>query len=395
MNTLSLLAPDFAPLDTIWRNALPFALWPVGSQSLLAHWLDEAVRLGVDEVQIYTADRPSELRHFLDAGNYWSKKISVTALKDDAAAPQDAVRMERLPSQPEPASKCDTPGALLSNWMEMQRFWLTHRSPEAVSIDVEQYPPGGWVGPQARIHPKAKLTPPFWIGARAQIGAGCEVGPNALVGPGSILDRDVQVDEAVVLPDTYLGQNTRLHRAVAQGGILVDIKRGCRVDIRESFIMAAVSTHRQSASLIERFTALASWLMLAPVAKFWPGQTWDTREIRDSKGDLVVLRTGQHGPLIVRRWPWMKEIFAGNLLWYGILPRQMADWEDLPPETAERLKSSPAGIFSWADLHGCHDPSAPDEWIHAAYQVLQKDDTVRQILRRNTLRLARITPTES
>ena len=90
----------------------------------------------------------------------------------------------------------------------------------------------------------------------------------------------------------------------------------------------------------------------------------------------------------------MREIFAGNLRWYGILPRGAGDWEHLPSETAERLKSSPADTFSWADLHGCHDPAAPDEWIHAAYQVLQKDDTVRKILWKNTLRLAALTPAE-
>jgi len=394
MKSLPLLAPDFAALDTIWRNALPFVLWPVGAQSLLAHWLDEAVRLGVDEVQIHTADRPSEIRHFLEAGNYWSKKISVLPLKDDAAAPSDAIRMDRLPAQPQPAQPCDSPNALLANWLEMQCFWLANRSAETVSIDVEQYPPGGWVGPQARIHPKAKLTPPFWIGARAQIGASCEIGPDALIGAGSILDCDVQVNEAVVLADTYLGQNTRLHQAVAQGGVLIDIKRACRVDIRESFILAPVSTHRQSASLFEKLAALGAWLALAPAATFWPGQAWDRREIRDSKGDIFTLTTGRRGPLIVRRWPWLKGIFAGHLRWYGILPRKAEDWEHLPSETAERLKSSPAGVFSWADLHGCHDPAAPDEWIHAAYQALQKDDTVRQVLRKNTLRLAWLTPGE-
>ena len=274
----------------------------------------------------------------------------------------------------------------------MHWFWLNHRSTDTASIDVEQVPHGGWVGPQARIHPNAKLTPPFLIGAKAEIGASCEIGPNAIVGAGSILDRDVQVAEAVVLPDTYLGQNTRLHRAVAQGGILVDVKRGCRVDIRESFIIAPVSTHRQSASILERLSALTMWIALAPMARLWPRQSWDRREICDSMGDLVTLETGRQGPLLIRRWPWLKQIAIGSFRWFGILPRQPEDWAHVPLETAERLKSSPVGVFSWADLHGCHDVSAPDEWIHAAYQALQKDDTARQILRRKLLSLARLTP---
>ncbi len=392
MKTLSLLAPDFAALDVIWRNAHPFVLWPVGSQSLLAHWMDEAVRLGVDEVQIYTADRPSDLRQFLEGGNYWSKKIAVIPLKEGAEPPEGTIRMDRLPAQPEPAPAYDSPTALLANWQEMQRHWLLKRSSESLSIDVEQVPGGGWVGALAQIHPKAKLTPPFWIGSRAQIGPSSEIGPNALIAEGCIIDSHVQVSESVILPNTYLGQNTRLHQAVAQGGILVDIKRACRVDIRESFIMAPVSTHRQAASILEKAAAFSCWLLLAPVAKCWRGQAWQEREIMDHKGEGLLLKTGQRGPLIIRRWPWLKSVFAGNLRWFGILPRGASDWEHLPPETAERLKASPAGIFSWADLHGCHDPTAPDEWIHAAYQVLQQDDTVKRVLRRKTVRLACLTP---
>ena len=392
MKTLSLFAPDFAALDVIWRNTHPFVLWPVGSQSLLAHWMDEAVRLGVDEVQIYTADRPSDLRHFLEEGNYWSKKTGITPLTEGAEPPEGTVRMDRLPGQPAPALEYDSPTALLANWQEMQRYWLLKRSSESLSIDVEQVPGGGWVGPLAQIHPRAKLTPPFWIGSRAQIGAHSEIGPNALIAEGCIVDSHVQVSESVILPDTYLGQNTRLHQAVAQGGILVDIKRACRLDIRESFILAPVSAHHQAASMPEKAAAFVCWLLLAPVAKGWKGQEWRTSEIMDHKGEVLSLKTGKSGPLIIRRWPWLKSVFSGNLRWFGILPRTASDWEHLPPETAERLKASPAGIFSWADLHGCHEPSAPDEWIHAAYQVLQKDDTVKRVLRRKAMRLAFLTP---
>ncbi len=60
----------------------------------------------------------------------------------------------------------------------------------------------------------------------------------------------------------------------------------------------------------------------------------------------------------------------------------------MPAETAQLLRGSPCGLFSWADLEGCHDAGAPDEWIHAAYQVIQKENTVPRTLRRNFLQLA-------
>ncbi|MEI8341349.1 MAG: hypothetical protein WCH43_07445 [Verrucomicrobiota bacterium] len=391
MKTLTLLAPDFSALDTIWRNPLPFALWPVGHQSLLAHWMDEAVRQGATEVRIFAADRPSEIRQHLDGGAYWSRKVEVVAIKQDNEAPAEAIPVIRLPEQPEPAAPFSTPGELLTHWLGIQRFWLSNRDSHSVAVDVETVP-DGWIGPLARVHPRATLKPPFWIGARAEIGGDCVIGPNALIGAECVLDGNAQVEDAVVMPGTFLGRNTRLHRAVAQGGILVDVQRGCRVDIRESFILGTVAQHRASTTPLEKMAALVLWVFLAPVAKFWPGQTWESREVTCSAGFPMTLATGTHGPLIVRRWPWLRSVTAGQLCWFGILPRTESDWQHLPSETAERLKSSPPGLFSWADLQGCHETSAPDEWIHAAYQVLQQDGTVRHLLRRSLMHLALTRP---
>jgi hypothetical protein len=391
LKTLTLLAPDYALLDSIWRNALPFVLWPVGSQSLLAHWMDEAVRTGMDQVTIHAADRPSEIRQHIEGGNYWSKKVTVLPLKNDADAPPEAIRMDRLPMQQAAALTLDSPVSLLKHWQGLQEAWLNNRAADTVSIDEERMP-GGWVGPLARVHPQAVLTPPFWIGGRAEIGAGSRIGPHAFIGAGSVVDRSVQVENAVVMPDTYLGQNTRLSNAIAQGGVLVDIQRACRVDIRENFIMAPVTAHRQTASISERIGAFLVWVFLAPVAALWPGQKWKSTLTIDNKGEISTIRTGCAGPLVVRRWPWLKEIFLGNMRWFGILPRAESDWEHLPAETAERLKSSPRGFFSLADLYGCHDPASPDEWIHAAYQVLQNDETARKLLGKKILHLATLNP---
>jgi hypothetical protein len=391
LKTLILHAPDLSEMDTIWRNPLPFALWPVGHQSLLAHWMDEAVRQGAEEVKIFAADRPSEIRQHLDGGAYWSRKVEVVAIMEDDEAPAEAIRVLRLPRQPEPASPVSTPEELLTHWMDVQRFWLSNRDSHSVAVDVETVP-AGWIGPQARVHPKATLRPPFWIGARAEIGAECVIGPDALVGAECVLDGNAQVEEAFVLPGTYLGRNTRLHLALAQGGILVDVKRGCRVDIRETFILGSVAHHRASTTVLEKAVALALFFGLAPIAKFWPGQTWEQREAMDSSGLPFYLTHGSRGPLIIRRWPWFEQIISGQLRWFGILPRSYDEWKRYPFETAQRLKCSPPGVFSWADLQGCHEISSPDEWIHAAYQVLQKDDTVRRLLRRNVVRMALTRP---
>ena len=153
MKTLSLLAPDFAALDSIWRNPLPFVLWPVGHQGLIDHWIDEAVHQGAEEIRIYAADRPAEIRRHLSAGGYWSQKVQVTAIRSEADAPSEAISMDRLPQQDRQKIRTLEPQSLLSGWLEMQRFWLTHRDPGPVSVDAE-VTPGGWLGPHVRRSPK-------------------------------------------------------------------------------------------------------------------------------------------------------------------------------------------------------------------------------------------------
>ena len=237
--TWQLLAPDWSKLDTIWQNPLPFVLWPIGSQPLLAHWLDEAVRRGFEEVELYVADRATEVKAFLRDTPYWPKKLKVISLRREADAPATAERMDGLPVGELCASLPCEPGELLSYWLELRNAWLAGRSPDEVTLETF-HPAGGWVGPHAKIHRSVRLRAPFWIGARAEIGANCEIGPNAFVGEHSILDENVEVVQACVLPDTYLGKNTRLFQSAAAGGTLIDFRRGCRVEIAERFILGPV-----------------------------------------------------------------------------------------------------------------------------------------------------------
>lgn len=391
MKTLSLLAPDFAAIDLVWRHPLPFVLWPVGHQPLIDHWIDESVRQGAVEIRIYAADRPAEIRYHLSAAGYWSRRAKVTAIRTEADAPSEAIPMDRLPQQDRQESRISEPQSLLSGWLEMQRFWLTHRTVAPVSVDTEVMP-DGWLGPHVRVHPRASLHSPFWIGSRTEIGAGCRVGPYAVVGEGSVLDHDVEIENAVALPGTYLGPHTRLNEAIAQGGVLVDIRRACRIDIDEDFILGTVGRHQRRTSAMGKLIALGLWVVLAPFAKFWPGQMWTPKKIINSHGLNLMLEGGSRGPLLLRRWPWLRQVALGNLCWFGILPRSGDEWACLSGETAERLRSSPPGVFSWADLQGCHNPSSPDEWVHAAYQVLQPDATVKHLLQRQILHLALLRP---
>ncbi|HEX4085835.1 MAG TPA: hypothetical protein VHY22_13060 [Chthoniobacteraceae bacterium] len=381
-----LVAPDFSALDTIWRNPLPFVLWPVGPQPLVGHWMDDAVRNGIDEVEVYVADRPAAVRLALEGGVYWSRPVKVIPIANESGAPADAERMDRLPGMPADLFGGDA-RALLERWFALQKGWLQSRGDEPVAID-SRHQSGGWIGPHASVHPRAVLRAPFWIGGSAKIGEGCQVGPNAIIGENSILGQNVEIEEGCVLPNTYLGHNTRLSRSLADGNAVVDWGRGCRVDIRERFILRPVVPQVRGVGLLQRAAAFVSYCLLAPFASLCNRMGWTSREVRTPGGDAVRLRTGLAGPLWARRWPWLLQIALGRFGWIGILPRREEDWESVPEEVLHQLRSSRFGMFSLADLHGCHDPADPEESIHAIYQALQADSRSRILVARNLWRIA-------
>jgi len=380
-----LLAPDWAALDTVWHSDVPFVLWPIGDQPLLAHWMDEAVRSDIELVELYVADRPAEVRAWLEEGAYWSRRIRLIPIRAEEQAPEDVVRTDHLPGLPAPLLP-DRAAALPGYWFELQKQWLGHRSLEAVTVD-RLHPSGGWIGPQARIHATARLTAPFWIGRRARIGPGCEVGPNALIAEGAILDRNVTVEQACVLPRTYLGRNTGLYQAAAAGSVLLDLRRGCRVDIAEPFILGPVAALARP-RFISRVLALLCWLLFCPFVRLFSRDGCEGRDIRCRGGEAIALCTGRTGPLWFRRVPWLRHIAAGRLCWIGILPRGINELAQVPEESARALQNAPAGLFSLADLHGCHDPADPEEWIHATYQASAAGANAGSVVFRNLWKIA-------
>jgi hypothetical protein len=232
--TLWLDAPDWSQLDDVVQRGEPWALWRVGFQSVLAHWMDEAVRRNVARVEIVSPDRPERLVESVKGGIYWSRDVTIQAIAP-ANAPAQRESLACLPHQPATALPT-TSGELLRHWFQVQMTWLQSRD-EKVSLD-RQLHPRVWVGPGVVIHPQARLTGPCWIGSRSQIGADSVIGPNAIIGTHAVIDRNASVTDAVVMPDTFIGSNLHLKQMIGDGEFLLDAHRDSRVQIVDRFMMA-------------------------------------------------------------------------------------------------------------------------------------------------------------
>jgi hypothetical protein len=383
--TLRLVAPDWSRLDTIWRHPLPFVLWPVCGKTLLGHWLDAAIGTDPAEIVIECPDRPHLVRTWLGKGNYWSKPLTVVSDSSPGGEGERWV-MDSLPGLP-PAEPPADGAAVLARWHALHERALQLREEAPLQIDRE-LAPGVWLAPGAQVDPTARCTGPCWIGPRAQIGPRCRVGPRAYIGAESVIEDDVEIEDAVICAQTFVGRHTRLHRAAAQGGLLLDWGRGVAVQIHEDFILASLRRPAVRPRLTERLVAAVLRLLLFPLARLWNAGTTPRRDAVVVQGAPVVLTTWPRGWLIVRRESWLGEVAAGRMRLLGVLPRGDAAWNALPEDVRHLLAAAPAGVLSLADLFDCHSAAEPDEWMHAAFQIGSPDGAGRRQLRRAAWKLA-------
>jgi hypothetical protein len=94
----------------------------------------------------------------------------------------------------------------------------------------------------------------------------------------------------------------------------------------------------------------------------------------------------------VRRRHWLYRVAAGHWRIVGVLPRGDAAVADLAPDIRDALVRGPVGVFSLADLHGCHRPGEGDEWLHALFQTQPSGAGTSRLIWRHLWRLAWTSP---
>jgi hypothetical protein len=100
-----------------------------------------------------------------------------------------------------------------------------------------QIKPGVWVEPGARIHPRARVLAPAFVGAYSKIRAAVVLTRGAVVEHHSEIDCGTVVEDASVLPFTYVGAGLDLSHAVAGLQQLASLKRKVAIDISDPKLM--------------------------------------------------------------------------------------------------------------------------------------------------------------
>ncbi len=363
-----LALPDWGRLDTVWERRLPFALWTVGEQALLFHWLDAAVDQGSEKLVIYVADRPGEVRKAIGQAQLWPIELEIQTVSTLEAIEVDDY-VDRLPRTPPLGETPEAGWGLIHYWHNIEQAWLSLFSEETAAYGIYAA-----IGRSCEIAEDAKLVPPFWLGNHVSIGPGSEIGPNVVIGDGCIVSGNNRIERAHLGAHTYLGPETDLIDAVIHRNNLLNFKHQAYVRGLEGFLASGMES--KSGQSTER----PSWRDRLRALRLY----WRFRSSGSNQSESFTGIEGTDWPMLKScapedRGPWLRLVISGKLSLFGVTPRTTESLDDLPDEWASILKRAPLGAFSYADVMGAPETGEMDEALHCVYQATHEGDTCRQV----------------
>ena len=121
--------------------------------------------------------------------------------------------------------------------------------------------PGVWVAPGATIDRRARVLAPAFIGEHAKVCATAVVTRCGVVERHAQVDSGTVIEDATVLPYTYIGSGLDVAHAVAGGHRLLHLPRNVEIEIADPKLMDARSQHAPLRAL-ESAASLATFLPL-------------------------------------------------------------------------------------------------------------------------------------
>ena len=366
--TWRLALPDWGSLDTVFQLKHPFALWTVGEQALLFHWLDAAVDQSSEEVVLLVADRPMDVRQMVADASLWPIRISVQSVRSVDEVDVDDV-VNRLPGSPPleeaPASGWD----LILHWHAIEQEWL-----QLFEAETKEYGDYVAIGKNCEIADDVEFTKPYWIGNFVSIGPGSVIGPGTVIEDGCIIGGNSCIRTAHVGAFTYLAPETDLIEAVLHQSNLWNLKHRAQVHGLESFLASGVRPQDQNN--VEKPSIRDRWIALRFYLRWIKHGYSSETKFTDSRG---IQRPALKDHTIHARGPWLKEVVSGKLALFGVTPRPIEAIRQLPEEWQSILKHAPQGAFSYADVMGVHDVGSEEEALHCVYQASDPSKNCRQL----------------
>ena len=184
-------------------------------------------------------------------------------------------------------------------------------SAPGILIHGAEVTPGVWLGRGARVADDAQLRAPVLIGPDARVFSRAEVGPRVTVGRASIIERDAQLGDCSVAPNTLVGEATRARGAYLCEGRMTTLSDGTVTLIDDPLVLTRVQPPARVApgsrlfGLLLLALLLIPWLLAMLILLPWR-RPFRTRLVRGS-----LLHEGTLGIPLLDRYPALFDVASG------------------------------------------------------------------------------------
>ena len=245
-------------------------------------------------------------------------------------------------------------------------------------IPGNQCDPGIWIGGNVSLHPTATLIPPVFIAPDCRIGRGVRLGPNTVVGNHSIVSEKTKIENACILPETYLGRDLDVEWAMVDRNCLLSGATGVSTAVPDSFLIGPANAWSAAKFFRKLPGVVAGWIALLPasilvgllylMAKMMGVRRpikryravrlpaaesppmWRTFDYLEFARGRNRFWNGLLDRLRLRRLPTVWNLVRGQVAWVGLRPRRPEQILALSEDWRELYLASKIGIIRLAEL---------------------------------------------
>ena len=99
---------------------------------------------------------------------------------------------------------------------------------------------GIWFGRNVRVHDSARLTSPLFLGSNTRIEKNVRLGPQVFVGPNCIIDCHTRMEQALVFPNTYVGQRLDVSDCIVDSAHLVNLNLNAALTFDDPLVVSGI-----------------------------------------------------------------------------------------------------------------------------------------------------------
>lgn len=227
--------------------------------------------------------------------------------------------------------------------------------------------PGIWLSRATALHPGAKLIPPVFIGEDCQIFERARIGPYAVVEGHCMIDKNAQIEDAVLMESSYVGIGLELRNVIACQQTVINLTKNTHIQIKDEFLLSKLSPFSPldtlqniGERLFACFILLLSLPLLLPLSLLYGLHkekklnlpTLAKKEPKETFS-LYSLNLGGKEPFFVRHFrylPSLINLVKGDIHFVGVNSVTQEDLAELSTDWQKLYLNSKTGLITLGEV---------------------------------------------